>query len=245
MFNAKQELNNLINQLTRYKNDTGCLGVVYGLSGGKDSTVVAMLAKKVFENQAVALILPNGNQVDIADGLEIARVLNLRHQIVNIQEVYNKIVEDSGNNLEQQVKFNIPPRVRMIYLYTKAQELGFRVIGTGNLSERYIGWCTKHGDMACDFNPLANLTKTEVEKIGVLLAKEFGLRLTLISKPPEDGLTMKTDEENFGFSYDVLDRYIRTGECDNEETKSKIDRMNSISAHKREMPTTFEITNSK
>lgn len=257
---TKKEIESIVDFLSNYKK-SGCKGVVLGLSGGKDSTVVAMLAKKVWENNVVAILMPNGEQKDISDSIEIAKKLNLNYKIVNIETIYNNLVHVVENQLADipkgtwdgkavferdfipncpkitsKAKTNIPPRIRMTVLYAVAQTLGYRVIGTGNLSESYIGWCTKWGDTANDVNPIAHLTCTEVVKIGKELAKEFGLDEKYVTKKPADGLTNKSDEDNFGFSYAVLDGFIRKYCTIGMDTAEKIDTMHKNSQHKREMP---------
>ena len=141
----------------------------------------------------------------------------------------------------------------MTTLYAIAQTYGYRVIGTGNYSEGYVGWCTKFGDTACDFNPLAGFTCTEVKQIGKLAAAELGIDKdgfieSYIYKTPSDGLTGKTDEDNLGFTYDLLDCYIHYGmngfETDEikdyQEELQKIIDMHKSSEHKRRMPYTVK-----
>lgn len=260
-FDPKAEIELIVQWMTKYKEETGCKGVVLGLSGGKDSTVVAMLAKKVFGNNVKAILMPNGEQKDINDSLGIATVLGLDYHIVNIGTIYNNLILNTETTLSYVVtpdgrrtldrtsnvcaisdksKTNIPPRIRMTVLYAIAQSLGYRVIGTGNLSESYIGWCTKFGDTGHDFNPIAHLTCSEVMAIGEVLAQEFGLIKEMIFKTPADGLTDSTDEDNFGFSYYDLDGFIRTGECSTPELSLKIIRLHRASTHKRLMPETIK-----
>ena len=249
----------ILTGLEVYKNQTGCKGVVLGLSGGKDSTVVAMLAKRVWGNNVFAIIMPNGEQKDISDAITVAETLGIEYRAVNIETIYNNLVL----NIEQQIGFtqgggkewipncpkisdkaltNIPPRIRMTILYAVAQTLGYRVIGTGNMSERYIGWFTKYGDGGCDLNPLGHLTCTEVVEAGKHLAKQFGLQEEFIVKTPADGLTGKYDEDNFGFTYAQLDSYIMSdslhdpGTCGDEEIDAKIRKLHEASEHKRTMP---------
>ena len=124
----------------------------------------------------------------------------------------------------------------MTVLYAVAQSIGYRVIGTGNASEAYIGWTTKWGDSANDFNPIAHLTCTEVIEIGKILAKDLGLDEKYVNKSPSDGLTGKTDEDNFGFTYDELDRYIHNDTSIPKETALKIERLHAASEHKRQPP---------
>lgn len=239
----------IINWLTTYKDKNHVPGVVLGLSGGKDSTTVAMLAKKVWGSNVVAVMMPNCTQPDIEDSVEIARELNLKTLRVNIGGIFRSLVDaielaDDSPEISAKAKTNIAPRIRMTVLYAIAQTLGYQVIGTGNYSERYCSWFTKFGDGGCDFNPIQNLTKTEVVEIGLELAKEFGLDEKFITKQPSDGLTGKTDEDNFGFTYDFLDKYLR-GKLTEEEKTQNIDIINKIESlhkageHKLKMPDGF------
>lgn len=229
----------------------GIKGVVLGLSGGKDSTTVAMLAKKVWGDEVVAVMMPNCTQSDIDDSIAIASELDLRSITINIGNTFMSLVHDIEfpdhiNTIEvtSKAKTNIAPRIRMTVLYALAQTLGYCVIGTGNYSESYVGWCTKFGDMGCDLNPIKNLTKTEVVEIGLELAEEFRLNKRFITKQPSDGLTGKTDEENLGFTYDFLDRYLRGKLTSDEELQNmdiinKIESMHRASEHKLKMPDGF------
>ena len=233
-FDAKAEIKRIIEWLTILKK-SGCKGVALGLSGGKDSTVVAMLAVKVWGIENVrGVIMPNHNWDDVEDALAITRTLGIQYDIMPIRTVYAALT----NNLiaSQQAKTNIAPRIRMTLLYAIAQTFGYRVIGTGNRSERYIGWCTKHGDMACDFNPIAHLTCGQVIEIGLALADDFGLDSKYIVKTPADGLTGASDEDNFGFTYEQLDNYILKGTSGSKKVDKKISHMHDITAHKLQMP---------
>ncbi len=251
------KLKEILSWLEQYKEATRCRGVVLGISGGKDSTVVAMLAKKVWGNNVFGVLMPNGKQKDINDALDIVKTLGIEHRIVNIETVYNSLLHVIENRIEEtpigrdfvancpkvtdKAKTNIPPRIRMTVLYAVAQTLGYRVIGTGNASEAYIGWTTKWGDSACDFNPIAHLTCTEVMALGDLLADEFGLNKKYVTKTPSDGLCGKTDEDSFGFTYATLDGYISGGMSNTDyETALKIEQMHQASEHKRNMPATLE-----
>ena len=232
------KLDKIIEWMTEFKEKNNVKGVVLGLSGGKDSTVVAMLAKKVFGNNVVAVSMPNGRQADITDVQEIIQVLKLNATTFNIKNTFDQLIYDTHLTITDKAKTNIAPRIRMTALYAIAQSLGFLVIGTGNKSEAMIGWTTKFGDSACDFNPIGHLTCREVISIGLELADEFGLDRSYIVKKPADGLTNKTDEDNFGFTYDELDNYLIYGiEGPNIE---KIKNMITWAAHKRQMPLKVE-----
>ena len=143
--------------------------------------------------------------------------------------------------ISDKAKTNIPPRLRMTILYAVAQTLGYRVIGTGNASERYIGWFTKYGDGGVDICPISHLTCSEVIQLGKKLCKDFNLPESFITKQPADGLTGISDEDNFGFSYYVLDNYIRNTLSESEKIKYEneiklIEKLHKISEHKRKLP---------
>lgn len=246
------DISKIISWLKNYKETTNCKGVVLGLSGGKDSTTVAMLSKLVFGDNVLAVLMPNGTQSDIDDSIAIAEALGIDYRIVNIETAFNNLVFNiqttieniSGRNeyvvncptVTPKALTNIPPRLRMATLYAIGQTIGYRVIGTGNASEAYIGWFTKWGDGANDFNPIANLTCSQVVELGKELAPIFGLDEKYITKTPSDGLTGKSDEDNFGFTYEQLDKYIMYGTSGDAVVDDKIKRLHEISEHKRSMP---------
>lgn len=232
----------IINWLNEYKETTDAKGVVLGISGGKDSTVVAMLSTLVFGvDNVFGVIMPNGIQKDIDDSLTVCKTLDIPYVVVNIKDSYDAILDQiHGVEISDKAKTNIAPRLRMTTLYAIAQTLGYRVIGTGNASERYIGWFTKYGDGGCDLNPIAHLTCTEVIELGKQLCEEFNLPIDLIVKKPADGLTGKSDEENFGFTYKQLDDYIRLVDgSGSEELDEKIENLHKYSEHKLKMPYTL------
>ena len=238
--NVKEIVDNIIEWLTAIKK-SGCKGVTLGLSGGKDSTVVAMLAVKVWGRENVhGIIMPNYNWNDVEDALAIARALKIKYFIKPIRETYDALVKDLPK--DEKAFTNVAPRIRMTVLYAMAQAHGHRVIGTGNRSERYIGWCTKFGDMGCDMNPIAHLTCGQVIEIGIKLARDYDMMLDTkyIQRPPADGLTDKTDEDNFGFTYNQLDAYILNGTSGNKNIDKKIEQMHAAARHKLVMPATME-----
>lgn len=233
-----EKLDKIIDWMSDFRNKNNVKGVVLGLSGGKDSTVVAMLAKKVFAGNVLVAFMPNGEQKDISDVQAIIKALKLNAVTVNIKNTFDQLIYDTHMNISEKAKTNIAPRIRMTILYGIAQSYGYLVIGTGNKSEAMIGWTTKFGDSACDFNPIGHLTCREVIEIGKELAVEFGLDESFIVKKPADGLTNKTDEDNFGFTYDELDDYLIYGiEGPHIE---KIKNMITWAAHKRRMPLKVE-----
>lgn len=234
----------IIKWLEEYRDNTQCRGVVLGISGGKDSTTVAMLAKKVWGDNVVGIMMPDGGQVDLDDSVAICSSLNLRHALVNIGGAVTQILHSINASVpfvdvNQKAITNIPPRVRMTALYAIAQTLGYRVIGTGNASEAYIGWTTKWGDSAYDLNPIAGLTCGEVVEVGLDLAKDFGLDEKYIVKKPSDGLTGLSDEDNFGFTYSELDGFINGVLPESAEVGKKIIAMHTATEHKRCLPYCF------
>ena len=235
---AKANCNEIVEWLEGIK-ASGCKGVVFGLSGGKDSTVVAMLAKLVWGDNIHALIMPNHSNTDTGDAIVISNILELNSVYYPISDIYD-IFGNPDFGYSEKALSNVAPRIRMTILYVEAQDLGYRVIGTGNRSERYIGWCTKHGDMACDFNPIAHLTCSEVIELGLYLADKFGLPSEFIQKPPADGITGKTDEDNFGFTYKQLDTYLLEGSSGDSAIDEKIEKMHAAATHKLVMPATME-----
>jgi len=234
-FNAEEQTKSAVSWIKNwFDSESGNAdGLIIGISGGADSTVAAKLCcEAVGLNRVHGILMPNTNQPDIADSHRVCEILGIKYHEINIGGAYNSIIDSvTGTfDLTKQSNINIAPRLRMTVLYAVGQSLNYRVCGTGNLSERYVGYCTKWGDMACDFNPLANFTKTEVKQIGDCL----GLPRDLVYKIPADGLSGLSDEENMNISYDVLDKYIRTNAYEKKysEMIEKIVKMNKYAKHK-------------
>lgn len=204
------------------ENGKDCNAIV-GISGGKDSSVVAALcAEALGKERVIGVLMPCGKQSDIDMAYLLVEHLGIRRLEINIEKTVAAALESLGDiPVTTQTRINLPPRIRMATLYAVGQSMNGRVANTCNLSEDYVGYATRYGDGAGDFSPLAHLTVTEVRAIGRVL----GLPQVLIDKPPIDGLCGKTDEENLGFTYDVLDRYIRTGEIEEDAVREKIDRL--------------------
>ena len=201
----------------------GCNAVV-GISGGKDSsTVAALCVEALGRERVIGVLMPCGEQPDIHMARLLVEHLGIRHYVVNIQGAVNAALESltALPRLTEQTRINLPARIRMATLYALSQSVNGRVANTCNLSEDYVGYATKYGDGAGDFSPLSQLTVTEVKELG----RALGLPEALVEKPPTDGLCGKTDEESLGFSYAVLDRYIRTGEIESEGDRERIDRL--------------------
>ena len=214
------------------KNGAGCRAVV-GISGGKDSSIVAALCVKALgKDRVFGVLMPRGEQFDISCSHQLVNHLAIEHVVVNIKETadaMDKAVADAlGKNLTPQSFQNIPPRIRMTTLYAVSQSVNGRVANTCNLSEDWVGYSTRYGDSAGDFSPISCFTVTELKQIG----RYLGLPIELVDKTPIDGLCGKTDEDNLGFTYAVLDRYIRTGEIDDPKTKELIDKKHKANQHK-------------
>jgi NAD+ synthase len=236
MFDAKKTKEKMIDWLRDYfeKNGKDCSAVV-GISGGKDSsTVAALCAQALGKERVYGVLMPQGNQHDIAYSRELVEVLGIKRLEVNIKKTVDAMLEsikEADFSLNRQATINIPARIRMTTLYAVSAAVNGRVANTCNLSEDYIGYATKYGDAAGDFSPLSQLTVAEVK----LVAKELSLPQKFIEKVPEDGLSGLSDEENIGFTYAVLDKYIREGVCEDAAIKEKIDRMHKLNLHKLEL----------
>jgi len=205
------------------ENGKGC-NAVLGISGGKDSSIVAaMCVKALGKERVIGVLMPKGEQFDIDYSVELCDFLDIKRYTINIAEAVDGIYNAIGNAFEisNQTRFNLPPRIRMSVVYAVAQSNNGRVANTCNLSEDWVGYSTRYGDSVGDFSPLSCFTVTEVKQIGRIL----GLPEKFIEKPPIDGLCGKTDEDNLGFTYAALDRYIREGIEPEEEIKNKIDTM--------------------
>ena len=228
-FNAKEVKDQVVQWIRDWfeQNGPGCNAVI-GISGGKDSSVVAALCVEALgKDRVIGVTMPNSVQPDIDDSMKLINHLGIRHINLNIGSTYKALMGEVEKELmasqnavvSRQTVINMPPRLRMTTLYAISQSMNGRVANTCNLSEDWVGYSTRYGDAAGDFSPLGGLTVQEVKAIG----KEMGLPIDLVEKTPSDGLSGKSDEDNLGFTYAVLDRYIRTGVCDDPATKAKID----------------------
>lgn len=214
------------------RNGKGCNAVV-GISGGKDSSVVAALCVEALgRERVIGVLMPQGVQPDIEAAYLLVNHLGIKHYVVNIKNAVDDVLKSISAlpEISRQTRVNLPARIRMATLYAVSQSINGRVANTCNLSEDYVGYATRYGDGAGDFSPLCNLTVTEVKEIGRVL----GLPEILITKTPIDGLSGKSDEENLGFTYDVLDRYILNGEISDLDIKEKIDRLHMLNRFKIE-----------
>lgn len=225
MFDAKKVKNEIVEWIRNWfeQNGKDCMAVV-GISGGKDSSVVAALCVEALgKNRVIGVLMPQGEQSDIEYSKMLVDFLDITRITCNIEGAVNEVLESFEGVVSPtpQTTTNLPARIRMATLYAISQSVNGRVANTCNLSEDWVGYATKYGDAAGDFSPLSQLTVTEVKAIG----RELGLPSELVDKTPTDGLCGKTDEDNLGFTYAELDAYIRDGIEPSEEVKAKIDSM--------------------
>lgn len=218
------------------KNGPGCNAVV-GISGGKDSSIVAALCVEALgKDRVIGVLMPNGEQADIDMAKMLVDHLGIRHYTVNIKDAVDGVIKNIPFELSKQSRENLPPRIRMSTLYAVSQSNNGRVANTCNLSEDWVGYSTRYGDSVGDFSPCSNLTVQEMKAIGRLL----GLPAVLVDKVPIDGLCGKTDEDNLGFTYAELDRYIREGVIEDSEKKKNIDRRHKNNLFKLKLMPAFD-----
>lgn len=247
-FNAKETTEKAAQWIRDFfeKNGKGCNAVI-GISGGKDSSICAALCVKALgKERVIGVLMPNGEQSDIDMARLLVNHLDIKAVEVNINEAYKGVLNGLENSkpvngfrmdgISNQTIVNLPPRLRMAVLYAVSQSCNGRVANTCNLSEDWVGYSTRYGDSVGDFSPLARLTVAEVKEMGRFL----GLPEVLVDKVPSDGLCGKTDEDNLGFTYAVLDKYIRTGVCEDPETKAIIDDKHIKNKFKLELMPCFE-----
>ena len=227
MFDVQKVKNQIVEWIRDWFEHNGpeCNAVI-GISGGKDSSVVAALCVEALgKDRVIGVMMPQDHQKDIDDSYAVVNHLGIKHKVINIGPTVDfmllQLYSCDDMTVSEQTKINLPPRIRMATLYAVSQSVNGRVANTCNLSEDYIGYSTRWGDSVGDFAPLAHLTSDEVIAIG----DACGLPYELTHKTPSDGLCGKTDEDNFGFTYEVLNKYIRDGVCEDEEVKAKIDSM--------------------
>lgn len=221
------------------KNGRDCNAVI-GISGGKDSSVCAALCVQALgKDRVIGVLMPNGTQSDIADSRQLVEYLRIRSVTVNIAGAVDAIytqLRTARIAATAQTEINLPPRVRMSVLYAVSQSMNGRVINTCNLSEDWVGYSTRYGDGAGDVSLLGKLTVQEVKALG----REMGLPENLVEKTPSDGLCGSSDEQKLGFSYAVLDRYIREGDCEDPVIRGKIDELHHANRFKLELMPVFE-----
>ncbi len=237
-FDALKVKNDCVLWIRKFFEENGkdCNAVV-GISGGKDSSVVAALCVEALgRDRVIGVLMPCGRQKDIDMAQLLVDSLKIKSYVINIEKAVKGLKNSIPFELSEQTVTNIPPRIRMATLYAVAQSNNGRVANTCNLSEDWVGYSTRYGDAAGDFSPCSNLTVDEVKKIG----RELCLPEVLVDKVPIDGLCGKTDEENLGFSYAVLDRYIRTGEIEDKNIKEIIDKRHERNLFKLKLMPSFK-----
>lgn len=235
--NISKEVNEIIKWIKNYVLQNNADGVVIGNSGGKDSaTVIALACSALGKENVLTVSMPcNSIKADIDDAKLVANTfevpiieINLTHTYKLLENEIHPKVPSIDTYREKEAKINAKPRLRMTTLYYIAQSLNYLVIGTGNKCESLVGYTTKWGDNACDFNPIGDFTAQEVLQIG----KYLGVPNKIIEKAPNDGLGGLSDEEKLGVTYNQIAEYIETG-ITNEKALEIIKRKEKISAHKR------------
>lgn len=237
MRNYKEEFENRVAFIRKTVASAGAKGIVYGNSGGKDCSLVSILCKAACDN-TVGVIMPCSSSRnfgrDTDDALEVARKYKIETRNIDLTPIKELAAEKLAavTELSPMASANINPRLRMITLYTVAASENRLVAGTGNRSEANMGYFTKWGDGACDFNPIADLTVKEVYEF----LEYLGAPRCVIDKAPSAALFEgQTDEQEMGISYERIDRYLLTGEATDED-RALIERRIAGSAHKRRMP---------
>ncbi len=237
MFDAEKTRQECVQWIRDFfeENGKGCNAVI-GISGGKDSSIVAALCVEALgKDRVIGVLMPCGEQKDIDKAKLLVDTLQIRHYIVNIKDAVEGVTKNIPFPLKEQSVVNLPARIRMATLYAVSQSHNGRVANTCNMSEDWVGYSTRYGDAAGDFSPCSHLTVQEIKQIGRLL----GLPDELVDKVPIDGLCGKTDEDNLGFTYAELDRYIREGVIDDPVKKERIDTMHARNLFKLQLMPSF------
>ena len=246
IFQPEKARDSLVNELRKLAETRGFSKVVVGISGGKDSTVTAAIcARALGADHVYGVMMPDGEQKDIADSIRVCEALGIHRRTVSIGKMHAALKEVTDQNTpsaadgefvipqNRESDINVGPRLRMTTLRYIAQALGAWLAGTGNLSEATVGYCTKDGDTSCDFAMLGALTSVEVVEVGLTMPE---IPRELVTKTPTDGLSGYSDEERLGVSYADIHRYIREGSCGNPETDEIIRKKERANLHKRRMP---------
>jgi len=242
MRNYQQETLNRVKFIQETLAAANAEGIIFANSGGKDAALVGILCKMACDN-TLSLSLPchvsRNYESDIDDAVLLSKQYNIAHKTISLTSTRNLLTEAINEiaPLKDTDKSNIAiaPRLRMITLYTIAVNENRLVAGTGNRSEIYTGYFTKWGDGAFDFNPIADLTATEV----IMFLRYLGAPTSIIEKPPSAGLVEgQTDESEMGVSYASLDHFLLTGQVSDADA-AIINRMHQASHHKRKPPKVF------
>ena len=241
MRDYKKEFENRVAFVKELLAESGAKGIVYGNSGGKDSALVGIICKAACEN-TVGIIMPCSSkrnyELDAKDGETVARQFNIETRTIDLTPVKEAMLKQvsAATDISPMADVNIAPRLRMAALYAVAASEGRLVAGTGNRSEAYVGYLTKWGDGAHDFNPIGDLTVTEIFEF----LRYLDAPACIIDKAPSAGLfDGQTDEQEMGFKYADLDEFLLTGHT-NENALAIIERMHRGSEHKRKPIRTFD-----
>jgi NAD+ synthase len=241
----------IIGWMRRELSSSGARGFVVGLSGGLDSAVVARLAQLAAPDRVVGAVLPcHSDPEDERDARLVAAHFSLPTVRVDLSDAYDAAVaavqpamqalagalqaKPADPSGARRPLANVKPRLRMTTLYFLANSLDYLVAGTGNRSEQAIGYFTKHGDGGSDLLPLGGLVKSEVRA----LARELNVPATIAERPPSAGLWLgQTDEQEMGFTYADLERYLEEGpQGVSPALAMKMERLIRASEHKRALP---------
>lgn len=248
IIDAEKEVQHIVDEIKHYfvKNGNENTKAVIGISGGKDSTIAAaLLVRALGPERVVGVMMPNKTQNDIEDSIKVCDILGIKHYTINIGYAYDALISsftyDAELPVSDQIKTNAPARLRMNALYMVAAAVGGRVINTGNASELYVGYTTKYGDLAGDFAILRDYYVRDVYAIGDVLTE---LPYELVHKAPGDGMSGKTDEDNMGFTYEVLDAYLLDNVTPDYETLRNIQERHRRNEHKHcvQLPHVCEAT---
>lgn len=239
-FDCEHAVNECVKWIRNFflENGKDCNAVI-GISGGKDSSVVAALCVKALgKERVIGVLMPNGIQHDIDYAYGICEFLDIKYYEVNIKDSFDALVKEieKTTTLTNQARVNLAPRIRMSTLYAVSQCHNGRVANTCNLSEDWVGYSTRYGDSVGDFAPTSTFTVSEIKQIAAFL----GLPKKYYEKIPSDGLCGKTDEDNLGFTYECLDNYIRKGIIPDQKTKERIDYLHKINLFKLSYMPVFE-----
>lgn len=246
-FNAEKMRDNLVSWLRDWfeKNGPDCKAVI-GISGGKDSTIVAAAcARAIGKERVLGVLMPNGVQKDIGDSIAVCNSLGIKYIIVNINDGYKGIAGEVRGSIKEKIGIetlsdqtlvNLAPRLRTATLYAISQTVKGRVINTSNKSEYMTGYFTRWGDECGDCKPLINLLKSEVVAIGLSMPE---IPRYLVEKTPSDGLSGQSDEDRLGFTYDQLDTYFKGGRV-SEDIAKKIESKVFGTLFKRNPPDSFQ-----
>lgn len=226
----------LVDWLRDKAREAGAKGAVVGMSGGIDSSVVAVLCKRAFSDSVLGVLIPCHSIAEDMEHAElVAKKFGIPTETVNMDATYDALVSAlpaDGNPARKLAEANLKPRLRMATIYFYANRLNYLVVGSSNRCELSIGYFTKYGDGGVDIMPLGNLLKSQVRD----LARHLGIPQVIIDKPPSAGLWAgQTDEQEMGLTYEQLDAYFATGKA-SDAVRQRVEERIARNAHKRATP---------